>query len=139
MRMNIAEIVKAYLDALEEQKVDAIAALLTEDAIIDIPLSNTGDLSPWFVFEGRDRALGYIGTIFQNFGQVKLLDRAVYVAEDGRTVFVETTGDLIQRVKNAGYRNKYVFKFTIRDGRVSHVSEYANPVTFAKLMGIDLG
>ena len=137
--MNIADIAKAYLDGLEGQDIESVAALLAEDATIEIPLSNTGDLGPWFKFEGKDEALGYIKTIFENFGQVKLLDRAVYVSEDGRTVFVETTGDLVQRATNASYRNKYVFKFTIRDGRVTHVSEYANPVTFAKLMGINLG
>jgi ketosteroid isomerase-like protein len=137
--MNIADIAKAYLDGLEGQDIETVAALLTEDATIEIPLSNTGDLSPWFKFEGKDGALGYIKTIFENFGEVKLLDRAVYGSEDGRTVFVETTGDLIQRNTNASYRNKYVFKFTILDGSISHVSEYANPVTFAKLMGIELG
>lgn len=137
--MIIEDVVKTYLDGLEAQNVEIIATLLAEDATIEIPLSNTGGLSPWFVFDGRDEALGYIRTIFKNFGEVKLLDRAVYVAEDRRTVFVETTGDLIQRHTNASYRNKYVFKFTVRDGRVVHVSEYANPVTFAKLMGIGLG
>jgi ketosteroid isomerase-like protein len=137
--MNIAGIAKAYLDGLEGQDIETVAALLTEDATIEIPFSNTGDLSPWFRFVGKDGALGYIKTIFENFGQVKLLDRAVYVSEDGRIVFVETTGDLVQRATNTSYRNKYIFKFTIRAGRVAHVSEYANPVTFAKLMGINLG
>ncbi|ESQ92864.1 nuclear transport factor 2 family protein [Asticcacaulis benevestitus] len=137
--MTIADIAKIYLDGLEAQSVETISALLTEDATIEIPFSNTGTLSPWFVFEGRDGVLGYIGTIFENFSQVKLLNRAVYIAEDGRTVFVETTGDLIQRGTNASYRNRYVFKFTFRDGGISHLSEYANPVSFAKLMGIDLG
>ena len=137
--MNIADIVKEYLTGLEEQDIETVAALLTDDATIEIPLSHTGALTPWFVFKGKGDSLGYIGTIFNNFGQVKLLNRAAYVAEDGHTVFVETTGDLVQRGTNASYRNKYVFKFTILDGRISHVSEYANPVTFAKLMGIDLG
>lgn len=137
--MIIAETVKAYLEALEGQKAKTIAGLLSEDATIEIPFSNTGDPSPWFVFEGREQALGYIGTIFKNFAQVKLLNRAVYVGEDGRTVFVEATGDLIQRDTNASYRNRYVFKFTVRDDRISHVSEYANPVPFAKLMGLELG
>jgi ketosteroid isomerase-like protein len=29
------------------------------------------------------------------------------------------------------YRTKYVFRFSIRDGRVSHVREYFNPVIAA--------
>lgn len=137
--MTNAEIAATYLNALEEQDVDVLSDLLTEDATIEIPLSNTGDLNPWFTFNSRTDALGYIRTIFKNFGQVKLLERSMYVAEDGRTVFVETKGDLIQRSTSTSYRNRYVFKFTIRDGKVARVSEYANPVTFAKLMGMGLG
>lgn len=70
---------------------------------------------------------------------MKLVDRTTYVANDGKTAFVETKGDLIQRDTGASYRNVYVFKLSMQDGRITHVREYANPVTFAKLMGIPLG
>lgn len=33
------------------------------------------------------------------------------------------------------YRNAYVVKVTLRDGRIGEPVEYANPVTFAKLSG----
>ena len=137
--MTIKELADAYLNALEAQDLETISSLLADAPTIDIPFSNTGDLAPWFTFEGREQALGYIGTIFQNFSQVKLVERTTYIADDGQTAFVEAKGDLIQRDTNASYRNVYVFKLSMQDGRITHVREYANPATFAKLMGIPLG
>ncbi|MBD0417051.1 nuclear transport factor 2 family protein [Oryzicola mucosus] len=137
--MTIEDLTETYLNALEGQNLETISSLLADVPTIDIPFSNTGDLAPWFNFEGREQALGYIATIFKNFSQVKLVDRTIYAANDGKTAFVETKGDLIQRDTGASYRNVYVFKLSMQDGRITHVREYANPVTFAKLMGIPLG
>ncbi|SEQ10403.1 Ketosteroid isomerase-related protein [Devosia sp. YR412] len=137
--MTFKEMTAAYLDALEAQDLEKITILMTDSPVIEIPFSSSGDTAPWFEFNGKEKALGYIGTIFQNFSQVKLNDRTTYLADDGKTAFVETKGDLIQRNTGASYRNVYVFKFTIQHGRISHVSEFTNPVAFAKLMGMPLG
>lgn len=137
--MTIKDLTDAYLNALEAQNLETVSSLLSDAPAIDIPFSNTGELAPWFTFDGREQALGYIATIFENFSQVKLVERATYVGDDGNTAFVEAKGDLIQRNTDASYRNVYVFKLSMQDGRISHVREYANPVTFAKLMGIPLG
>jgi ketosteroid isomerase-like protein len=37
------------------------------------------------------------------------------------------------------YRNGYVFKFVLRDGRVAEMIEYFNSVTFARFAGEALG
>ncbi|WP_027057416.1 nuclear transport factor 2 family protein [Mesorhizobium loti] len=137
--MTIKDLTDAYLNALEAQNLETVSSLLSDAPAIDIPFSSTGEPAPWFTFDGREQALGYIATIFKTFSQVKLVERATYVADDGKTAFVEAKGDLIQRNTDASYRNAYVFKLSMQDGRISHVREYANPVTFAKLMGIPLG
>tara|TARA_R110002124_G_scaffold1797_17_gene11552 strand:+ start:12133 stop:12546 length:414 start_codon:yes stop_codon:yes gene_type:complete len=137
--MTIKALSDAYLNALEAQDLETFSSLLGDAPTIDIPLSNTGDPAPWFTFEGREQALGYIATIFSNFSQVKLTERRTYVSDDGKTAFVEAKGDLIQRDTEASYRNVYVFKMSMQDERISHVREYANPVPFAKLMGMPLG
>lgn len=137
--MTLLNIATAYFDALEQQDPTRISGLLCENPTIEIPLSNTGDLAPWFRFEGKEAVLSYVGTIFSNFETVRLLDREVFADEIRGVIFAEATGDLIQRGTGASYRNRYVFKFTVRDGKVSQVSEYANPVTFAKLMGMAVG
>lgn len=37
------------------------------------------------------------------------------------------------------YANLYLFKYQLRDGLICHISEYANPVTFAKVNDLPLG
>jgi ketosteroid isomerase-like protein len=52
---------------------------------------------------------------------------------------VECKGDLILAETGTPYYNVYIFKVTFRDGQIMHIAEYANPVTFAKLVGMPLG
>jgi ketosteroid isomerase-like protein len=68
-----------------------------------------------------------------------LTDLALYATDDGGTVFAEARGDLIQAGTGTPYHNVYVFKFTLRDGQITHIAEYGNPVTFAKLAGMPVG
>ena len=58
---------------------------------------------------------------------------------DGERVFVTTQGDYVQEEGQRPYRNVYVFRFEIRDGCISRVDEYANPVTYAQLAGLPIG
>jgi ketosteroid isomerase-like protein len=37
------------------------------------------------------------------------------------------------------YRNTYVFKFSIFDGKITEIREYANPVIYAKALGLKVG
>lgn len=37
------------------------------------------------------------------------------------------------------YNNVYILKFVFRDGLTARITEYANPVTFAKLVGQPAG
>jgi ketosteroid isomerase-like protein len=52
---------------------------------------------------------------------------------------VECKGDLILAETGTPYHNVYIFKVAFRDGQIMHIAEYANPVTFAKLVGMPLG
>jgi ketosteroid isomerase-like protein len=45
----------------------------------------------------------------------------------------------VQAVDQQHYNNLYVFKFVVKDGKITGVDEYANPVTFAKLAGFPIG
>jgi ketosteroid isomerase-like protein len=52
------------------------------------------------------------------------------ITGDGSRVFIEQRGNMVLP-DGRPYRNKYVFRFSIRDGRISHVREYFNPVIAA--------
>ena len=131
--------VETLFAALESGDLDLIPPLLANDVVEVIPFAPHGRPEPFGVFAGREAVLGYLGNIVRRFSKRVLIDRAIYVTDDGGTVFVEGKGDLIEAGTGKPHRNVYVFKFVFRDGQIVHIAEYANPVTFAKLAGVPLG
>ncbi|GAB6898926.1 nuclear transport factor 2 family protein [Kineosporia succinea] len=133
------DLAKTFVEALEMRDADLIAPHLADDVVEVIPYSNTGKTEPWFVFNGKAEVVSYLNTIAGNFSRVSLLNQRYSVTDDGTAVFLQAEGDLVQAGSDAPYRNVYVFKFEIRDGQITHVDEYANPIAFAVLTGLPLG
>ena len=135
---NLAS-VDAFFSALERPDKDALRPLLSSDVVEIIPFSVNGSAELLSEFRGREAVLGYLATIIDNFSQTILTDKQFYASEDGSTVFMEAKGDLVQRGTSDEYHNVYIFKFVFQEGLILHIAEYANPVTFAKLVGLPVG
>lgn len=133
------EAAKTFFLALEQHDVSMIEPFLAPEIREIIPFSNTGAPEPWAAFDGKEAVLGYLGVIVKNFSKAVLLEKQFTVSHDGNVVFLEAKGDLVHAASGAPYKNVYVFKFTFEDGLMSRISEYANPVTYAKLAGEPLG
>lgn len=131
--------VDEFFRALSERDVSIAGAVLTKEAVEIIPLAMAGGADPERVFDGKDAVLGYLQTILDNFKQAVMLDRKMFITDDGATVFVEGRGDLILEKTGQPYRNIYVFKFSISDGKITEIREYANPVIYAKALGLKVG
>jgi ketosteroid isomerase-like protein len=91
------------------------------------------------VFDGNEAVLGYLQLILDKFKQAVLVYRQTFMTDDGATVFVEGRGDLIMKQTGQPYRNIYVFRFSISDGKITEIREYANPVIYAKALGLNVG
>ncbi|MQA33115.1 nuclear transport factor 2 family protein [Modestobacter roseus] len=122
-----------YFRALEARDRDTLADLLDDGVSLTIPLSIEGTPEPWFVFSGKDQVVGYLDSVVANFDSIRLLDKELTVATDGRTVFLEARSDILTSARKLTYQNTYVFRLVIVDGKVVDVREYANPVPFAAL------
>lgn len=130
---------QTFLKALEDHDLALVEPLLADDVTESLPLSNTGDPEPWLFFEGKEAVMGYLGQIVRDFSRLVMVDKEYSVTEDGDTVFVEAKGDLIHAETSAAYENVYVFKFVTRAGKIIRISEYANPIAYAKLVGLPIG
>ena len=133
------DMAQTFLKALEDHDLALVEPLLADDVTESLPLSNTGDPEPWLFFEGKEAVMGYLGQIVRDFSRVVMVDKEYSVTEDGGTVFVEAKGDLIYAETSAVYENVYVFKFVTRAGKIIRISEYANPIAYAKLVGFPIG
>ncbi len=131
-------LVRRYLDALNAWDLDVMRNLSTEDVVFEVPFRPDG-------FErctvGRDK-------------YIELLKQASEVMIDGsenlHDIEIDTLGSNPNEVfaayksamklrSGADYRNEYVARFTIRDGRVARFVEYVDPIRLYKAMGGSIG
>ncbi len=132
-------VVDEFFRALSDRDVSIAGAVFVEETVEIIPLAMGGGTEPEHVFDGKNAVLGYLQTILDNFKQaVMVIERRLSLTM-GATVFVEGRGDLVLKKTGQPYRNIYVFKFSISDGKIAEIREYANPVIYAKALGLKVG
>ncbi|GAA1742386.1 nuclear transport factor 2 family protein [Microbacterium paludicola] len=126
-------VAQQFIAAFENRDPDAVVATLREDATLTIRLHIDGSPAPWYEFDGADHIRGYITSVAAKFDSVSFLDQVWTVGHDGGAAFVETRGNILSSAEKLTYRNVYVFKFEIDGEKITAVTEYANPVTYANL------
>ncbi len=138
LRESNIRLVRRYLDALNNWDLEAMRGMTTEDVVFEVPFRMEG-------FErythGRDR-------------YIELLRQASTVMIDGsenlHDIFVDTLGSNPNEIyaeyrsdmklrSGAPYRNEYVARFAVREGRIARFAEYLNPIVLFKAMGGRIG
>lgn len=132
-------LVEGLFAALQSGDLSPVGPNLAADVTGVLPYAPSGNPEPFRMFRGRDAVMGYLGSVVAFFSQRTLSGLACYATGDGSTVFAEARGDFVRAGTGAPYRNVYVFKFTIRDGLITYIAEYANPVPVAKVLGLPIG
>ncbi len=140
-------VITAYFAALEARDRPAIDRLFAANAIVEYPVDVSGRTEPdsWRRFEGHDAVMtNYVDRAFGRISRFAWRDREVTVAAGGKRVFVEALGDMtIDGIGAIGggkpYANRYVFRFDVAGGRITHLKEYLNPVTSAIATGSRTG
>ena len=123
---------RAFLRAFEGEDLRAVAAMLSPEVTLTMPITFSGAQEPDTVFVGREQVLGYFESVFATMRRIDFVDVRVSIVTGGRTSFVEAKGDL-SSVDGRPYRNVYVFRFDwLPDGRIAGGAEYANPITYCQ-------
>ncbi|MGW0436028.1 nuclear transport factor 2 family protein [Micromonospora sp. NPDC003197] len=130
------DLTQAFFAAFEGRDRAGVDAVLAPNANITIPLSIDGTPEPWYVFDGKEHVLGYIDSVIAKFDHLAFLDKHYTVSEDATSVFLQANGDILSTAEKLVYRNVYVFKVEVENGKIVKIWEYANPVAYANL-GID--
>jgi len=133
------EVVIRLFDALEQRNAEALSALLAEDVVQITAFSPEGGLEPFERYDGRTAVIEHFTYVFGMFDIIELERTALFVSDDGSTVFVEALGKNRLAGSGAFYHNRYVFKFVLQGNCVAEMIEYFNSVTFAQFAGEALG
>jgi uncharacterized protein len=126
-------LVQQFLTARAAGDVEAMAAVLADDAVWRLPKSAT--FGP---FEGRDtvaKALGggVTGTLFD----MSTLRRDVHkVVVEGDTAVVQQQVSATT-LQGREYVNEYCWVYTCRDGKIARLEEYADTLYASKVLVIE--
>lgn len=92
------------------------------------------------VAEMKDRdVLVYTEALFAKFTPLIWRGHEWTASPDGREVFFHGTGDMVVARSGKPYRNSYVTRFDITDGKIVLMAEYANAFRYAGLRVIPNG
>ncbi|OWJ55951.1 Ketosteroid isomerase-related protein [Caballeronia arationis] len=125
--------VKAFLKAIASADMTALSDAVTEDVIYEMPFSESGstEIGKFRRYVGRAAVVAFwSGMSGSGIKSESPEDVELSITGDGSRVFIEQRGNMTMP-DGKSYRNRYVFRFDIQDGRVSHVKEYLNPIISA--------
>lgn len=115
---------------------EAKLGVMAEDMVLEIPFNESGKTEEGHFrrYSGKDEIVSFIDTAFAAEKSVKLVSSEYIESADGRTVFVEARGE-VEMITGKIYRNRYVLRFDIEDGKIKCLREFYNPITSAVAFG----
>ena len=137
-KQNISRaVVETFFRTKEKHDLEGLTALFADNVVYTFPLPASGAQENWFVYDGKNATVEYQRKTLDAFSQLKMRDMQIAVSQDGNTVFVESRGDYVSK-EGKPYNNVYIFKFVLENGKIVKAFEYANPVTYALLVGLPI-
>jgi ketosteroid isomerase-like protein len=132
-RRAAKDAIRRFFKAIAAKDRGGLIDSITAKVIYEIPFTESGSTEP----DGYRRYVGseavvdfWMSTVADGPKNLGPDEVELSITADGGRVFIEQRGNMILP-DGKSYRNKYVFRFSIVDGRVDHVREYFNPIIAA--------
>jgi ketosteroid isomerase-like protein len=126
-------IVRRYIAAINAWDFDTKRELLAEDAVFEMPYAPEGFERR---IDGRDDIIAFVETIPAIIDAENLHDvRLETLSSDPGEIVAEYKSDMVIKPHGAAYRNEYVSRFTVRDGRITRFAEYYDPIRLVIALG----
>ncbi|WP_067905206.1 nuclear transport factor 2 family protein [Nocardia vaccinii] len=141
------ELARDFIDALHAKDLDAVAATLAADArqlFMHSPRTKTADDVVDIIggrrkgfcvadVKGKAEILAYTKALFDKFTPLVWRDHEWTVSGRGNEVFFGGRGDMVVARTGKPYRNSYVTRFDIENGKIVRIAEYADAMQYAAL------
>jgi ketosteroid isomerase-like protein len=134
IRCTNVELVRRFIEAINDSwNVAAMERLVSEDFLFEIPFA-----PEWFRVrcEGKGSALAFLDSV-RNIMEPENLHALVLdtCASDPGEVIAQYRSDTRMRSTGLAYRNEYIARFTVRDGKISRFAEYLDPIRYVIAIG----
>ena len=134
LRQSNQALVRRFIEAINaDWDIDAIADLISDDFLFTIPFA-----PDWFRVrhEGKSAALSFLDSVRHIMEPENLHGLSVdTLSGDPNEVIAEYRSDTRMRGTGLPYRNIYVGRFTIREGRISRFAEHLDPIRYVVAIG----
>jgi ketosteroid isomerase-like protein len=134
--LDAEAVARRYLAALETFDVSSVMVLVADDMIMEYPFRESGDNSPENarIIKGRNAVEMALRQGLPLEETIRFELESFTSSADRKTVFVECRGDMIMK-GGRSYKNRYIFRVDVSDGKIKRVREYLNPVTAGLAFG----
>jgi ketosteroid isomerase-like protein len=120
------KLVREYIEGINAWDFEAMRALLAEDFVFEQMFAPPGMQSR---FEGRESLLEFQKTFVDTIKTENLHDVHLETLHSDPGEIVATyKSDMEFSDPAMEYRNRYICRFTVRDGRITRFQEYFDPV-----------
>ena len=131
-KQNMAT-VQAHIDAINAWDFDRMRELLGEDALFEMPFSPPGFDRQ---IRGRDNILAFVETVPSIIDAENLQAVDMHTFHDDPGEIVATyKSDMEIKPKMTPYKNDYVGRWTVRDGKITYFAEYYDPIRLVEALG----
>ena len=132
-RENLA-VVRRFLEAINDSwNIETMRELVSDDVQFVIPFA-----PDWFPVhhQGRDNVLAFMDSVRAIMHPENLHDFHLdTLATDAAEVVAHYRSDTRIKATNLPYRNTYIGRFTVRDGRITYFGEHLDPVRYVLAIG----
>ena len=124
------QLVDTFFTALASEDEALALSLLSPDASLSAPYNPNGDATDAGI--RTFPAAMYVAGALQTYDNLVFEDRLYSIADNGSTVWIEAEGRLRVAATGKPYENRYVFKFSLDEGKIISITEYTSVVTLAR-------
>jgi ketosteroid isomerase-like protein len=133
LREGNVDLVRRYIDAINGWDFDAKRQMLDPDMVFEMPYAPPGFDNR---IEGAENYLAFAKAAMDVVGDENLHDLQLETfASDPGEVIVFYKSDMVFKTTGAEYRNDYIGRFTVRDGRITRFAEYYDPIRLVVALG----
>ena len=134
VRMVNVALVRRFIEAINDSwNIEIMRELVSDDFLFMIPFA-----PDWFQVrrEGKENALRFLNSVRDLMDPENLHDlRIDTCAGDSSDVIAEYKSATRMKGTNLPYRNEYIGRFRIREGKITVFAEYLDPTRFVIAVG----
>ena len=126
------QLVRAFVTANQAKDKATMMSLIADDIYHEIPFSESGrtEEGAFRTNRGKDAMSVFFDMALSTIERLQFVDPTFVTSADARSVFVEGRGDCLM-ANGKIYRNRYVFRYDVENGKITGLREYYNPIISA--------